>query len=123
MTDVHDRIREFWDRDAETYDRSASHAVSDPLEAAVWRAALGAALTEPPTAVLDVGAGTGSLSGLAAELGYRGWSTRLATRSSRTEPDASVGGTRDSGTRALGTRAQATSGDRNRAISFAGAAS
>ena len=31
MTDVHDRIREFWDRDAETYDRSASHAVSDPL--------------------------------------------------------------------------------------------
>ncbi|MET0800811.1 MAG: class I SAM-dependent methyltransferase [Actinomycetota bacterium] len=71
MTDVHDRIREFWDRDAETYDRSASHAVSDPLEAAAWRAALRATLPEPPTAVLDVGAGTGSLSVLAAELGYR----------------------------------------------------
>ncbi len=71
MTDAHDRIREFWDRDAETYDRSASHAVSDPLEAAAWRAALRATLPEPPTAVLDVGAGTGSLCVLAAELGYR----------------------------------------------------
>ena len=40
MTDVHDLIREFWDRDAATYDDSASHAVSDPLEAAAWRAAL-----------------------------------------------------------------------------------
>ncbi|MGZ8580405.1 MAG: class I SAM-dependent methyltransferase [Actinomycetota bacterium] len=71
MTDVHDRIRDFWDRDAETYDHSASHAVSDPLEAAAWRAALRRALPDPPVAVLDVGAGTGSLSLLAAELGYR----------------------------------------------------
>jgi SAM-dependent methyltransferase len=71
MTDVHDRIREFWDRDAATYDRSASHSVSDPLEAAAWRAALRRALPEPSSSVLDVGAGTGSLSLLAAELGYR----------------------------------------------------
>lgn len=71
MTDVHDRIREFWDRDAATYDRSASHAVSDPLEAATWRAALRRALPDPPAAVLDAGAGTGALSLLAAELGFR----------------------------------------------------
>ena len=71
MTDVHDRIREFWDRDAATYDHSASHAVSDPLEAAAWRAALRRALPAPPSTVLDVGAGTGSLSLLAAELGYQ----------------------------------------------------
>lgn len=71
MTDVHDRIREFWDRDSSTYDSSASHAVSDPLEAAAWRAAIRRALPEPPASVLDVGAGTGSLSLLAAELGYR----------------------------------------------------
>lgn len=70
MTDVHDRIREFWDRDAATYDRSASHSASDPLEAAAWRAALRRALPEPPATVLDAGAGTGSLSLLAAELGY-----------------------------------------------------
>jgi SAM-dependent methyltransferase len=71
VTDVHARIREFWDRDAATYDRSASHAVSDPLEATAWRAALRLALPEPSVDVLDVGAGTGSLSLLAAELGYR----------------------------------------------------
>jgi len=71
MTDVHERIREFWDRDAATYDHSASHAASDPLEAAAWRAALRRALPEPPATVLDAGAGTGSLSLLAAELGYR----------------------------------------------------
>lgn len=71
MTDVHDRIRDFWDRDATTYDRSVSHAVSDPLEASAWRAAIRAALPKPPAAVLDIGAGTGSLSLLAAELGHR----------------------------------------------------
>ena len=70
MTDVNDRIREFWDRDSATYDHSASHAASDPLEAAAWRAALRRALPDPPASVLDVGAGTGSLSLLAAELRY-----------------------------------------------------
>ncbi|HEX7247332.1 MAG TPA: class I SAM-dependent methyltransferase [Actinomycetota bacterium] len=71
MTDVYERIREFWDRDAATYDHSASHSASDPTEAAAWRAALRRALPEPPATVLDAGAGTGSLSLLAAELGYR----------------------------------------------------
>jgi SAM-dependent methyltransferase len=71
VTDVHDLIREFWDRDAHTYDVSSSHAVSDPLEAAAWRAALRATLPDPGATVLDVGTGTGSLGLLAAELGYR----------------------------------------------------
>ena len=70
MTDAHDRIREFWDADAHTYDEAKSHAVSDPLEAASWRQALREALPEPPALVLDVGAGTGALSLLAAELGH-----------------------------------------------------
>lgn len=71
MTDVHDSIRAWWDRDADTYDEAKSHAVSDPLEAAAWRQALREALPEPPARVLDVGAGTGALSLLAAELGHR----------------------------------------------------
>ncbi|MEO8292399.1 MAG: methyltransferase domain-containing protein [Actinomycetota bacterium] len=71
MAEIHDHLREFWDRDAATYDRASSHAVSDPLEKAAWRAALRRALPEPGARVLDVGAGTGSLSLLAAELGYR----------------------------------------------------
>ncbi len=70
MTEVHDRIREFWDADAHTYDSAKSHAISDPLEAAAWRQALREALPEPGARVLDVGAGTGALALLAAELGY-----------------------------------------------------
>lgn len=68
MADVHDSIREYWDRDAHTYDATRSHAVSDPLEAAAWRQALREALPDPPASVLDAGAGTGALSLLAAEL-------------------------------------------------------
>jgi len=71
MGDVHDDLRAFWDRDAATYDLAASHAVSDPIEEAAWRAALLRSLPEPGARVLDVGAGTGSLSLLAAYLGYR----------------------------------------------------
>lgn len=70
MADVHDDLRAFWDRDAATYDLVASHAVSDPVEEAAWRGALRSVLPEPGARVLDVGAGTGSLSLLAAELGY-----------------------------------------------------
>jgi SAM-dependent methyltransferase len=70
MASVDDRIREFWDRDARTYDATKSHAISDLLEATMWRQAMREALPEPGATVLDVGAGTGALSLLAAELGY-----------------------------------------------------
>ena len=67
---VHRRLREWWDADAEVYDRTASHSVSDPVEAAAWRAALLRYLPPPPARVLDVGAGTGTMSLLAAQLGF-----------------------------------------------------
>jgi ubiquinone/menaquinone biosynthesis C-methylase UbiE len=70
VSDVHGRIKDFWDRDAETYDRSATHAASDPVEAAAWRAVLHRWLPAPPASVLDAGAGTGAISLLVAELGY-----------------------------------------------------
>jgi len=69
--DQHDRLREFWDLDADVYDRSPTHAGTDPVEAAVWRAALLRHLPPPPASVLDAGAGTGAISLLLAELGYR----------------------------------------------------
>ncbi len=68
---LYERIRTWWDEDAETYDASAGHAISDPVERAAWRAALLRSLPPAPASVLDVGAGTGALTLLAAELGYR----------------------------------------------------
>jgi SAM-dependent methyltransferase len=69
--DLRDDIRAWWDADASGYDRSAGHALSDPVEAAAWRAVLERLLPPPTSSVLDVGAGTGSLSLLAAELDHR----------------------------------------------------
>jgi ubiquinone/menaquinone biosynthesis C-methylase UbiE len=68
--DLRDRIRDWWDDDALAYDTAPGHSLSDPVEAAVWRAALAALLPPAPSRVLDVGAGTGSMSLLAAELGH-----------------------------------------------------
>lgn len=79
MAEVHDRIRDWWDRDAHTYDRSASHTMADPVEAAAWRAALERFLPSPPSRVLDVGAGTGAMSLLAGELGHRVTSLDLSS--------------------------------------------
>lgn len=65
-------IREYWDIDAATYDRSASHHPSTPLQRAAWRGALAQLVGERNgLRVLDVGAGTGFLSLLLAELGHR----------------------------------------------------
>lgn len=68
--DVRDQIREWWDDDADAYDVAPGHSLSDPVEAAAWRAALLSLLPPAPARVLDVGAGTGSMSLLAAEMGH-----------------------------------------------------
>lgn len=71
MRDVHDRIREYWDRDAATYDRGNSgHALNDAGERAAYRDVLARHLPSPPARVLDVGAGTGAMSMIAAEVGH-----------------------------------------------------
>ena len=64
-------IREFWDEDAATYDRSSAHYPQRPQEQAAWAATLRRLLPAPPAAVLDMGAGTGFLSLLLAGQGYR----------------------------------------------------
>jgi 2-polyprenyl-3-methyl-5-hydroxy-6-metoxy-1,4-benzoquinol methylase len=68
--DLRDQIRDWWDDDALAYDATPGHSLSDPVEAAAWRAALALLLPPAPLRVLDVGAGTGSMSLLAAELGH-----------------------------------------------------
>lgn len=68
---VADRIREFWDQDATTYDLDAGHHPTSALVRAAWRAALQDLLPPESARVLDVGAGTGFISLLLAELGHR----------------------------------------------------
>ena len=70
MTDASERLRRFWDDDAETYDQGLGHAASDPVEAAAWRAALSRHLPPAPARILDCGAGTGAMTLRAAELGH-----------------------------------------------------
>jgi SAM-dependent methyltransferase len=67
----HGLVRDWWDADAESYERSPGHALTDPVQAAAWTAALAALLPPAPVEVLDVGAGTGSMSLVAASLGHR----------------------------------------------------
>ncbi|MGH3612426.1 MAG: class I SAM-dependent methyltransferase [Pseudonocardia sp.] len=64
-------IQRFWDADAATYDRSSSHHPSTALVRAAWARTLERLLPPPLSGVLDVGAGTGFLSLLAAGLGHR----------------------------------------------------
>jgi len=70
LNETTERIRGFWDADAATYDQSPSHYPQTPAEWAAWRGALEPALPAAPSRVLDVGAGTGFLSMLAAGLGH-----------------------------------------------------
>jgi ubiquinone/menaquinone biosynthesis C-methylase UbiE len=71
MAEVHDRLRDFWNRDSETYDLAPGHAMTDPVETAAWRSVLTETLPPAPARVLDAGAGTGALALLAAELGHQ----------------------------------------------------
>ncbi len=66
-----EQVREFWDEDAATYDHDLRHHPVAPAVLAALRASLAGLLPPPPCTVLDVGAGTGFLSLIAAEVGHR----------------------------------------------------
>lgn len=65
-----EQVRRFWDRDAPTYDASATHWPRTAAEQAAWTRLLERALPPAPARVLDLGAGTGFLSVPAARLGH-----------------------------------------------------
>jgi SAM-dependent methyltransferase len=65
-----EEIRSYWDEDAPTYDNTTGHHPRNPAVLAAWAAALASVLPPAPAKVLDVGAGTGFLSLIAARLGH-----------------------------------------------------
>ncbi|HLI00141.1 MAG TPA: class I SAM-dependent methyltransferase [Acidimicrobiales bacterium] len=66
-----DEIRSYWDTDAATYDDVPNHRPTAAAERAAWAGAMARLLPPPPARVLDVGAGTGFLSLIAARLGHK----------------------------------------------------
>ncbi|MDQ3913315.1 MAG: class I SAM-dependent methyltransferase, partial [Actinomycetota bacterium] len=68
---VHECVRHYWNKDAATYDLSPEHFPHTMAQQAAWNAVLTRLLPPPPARILDVGAGTGSLSILLARLGYQ----------------------------------------------------
>lgn len=64
-------VRDYWNTDAATYDHGRGHDHAGPAERAAWTAAVEAALPSAPGRVLDVGAGTGFVSMMAARLGHQ----------------------------------------------------
>lgn len=68
---VQANITAYWNARGATYDSQPGHGIHGTGEHAAWLRALAALLPPPPADILDVGAGTGFLSLLLAELGHR----------------------------------------------------
>jgi SAM-dependent methyltransferase len=72
--------RDFWNAQAATFDDEADHGLRDPEVRAAWRRLLLSVLPPAPADVADLGCGTGSLSVLLGEAGYRVQGLDLSAR-------------------------------------------
>ena len=84
----------FWDAEAPSFDDAADHGLRDPAVRDAWRALLRSVLPAPPTDVVDLGCGTGSLSVVLAEAGYTvtgiDFSSEMIAAAARKAADAGV---------------------------------
>ncbi len=84
----------FWDSEASSFDDEADHGLRDPAVRDARRALLRSVLPAPPTDVVDVGCGTGSLAVLLAQAGYAvtgiDFSRAMLAAASRKAADAGV---------------------------------
>ncbi len=62
--------RDFWDREASTFDDEPDHGLRDPATREAWAQLLRAHLPSAPADVVDVGCGTGTLAVLLAGEGH-----------------------------------------------------
>lgn len=69
--DILAEIRSVWTTGADDYDADPGHGLITPIVEDAWVRLLGSMLGSTPKTVLDVGAGTGFLSVLAARAGHR----------------------------------------------------
>jgi len=70
MDEVKNKIRDYWNKRSSTFDLSPGHVVSSKREEDAWKSLLKRKLGDDTESVLDVGAGTGFLSIMLAEMGY-----------------------------------------------------
>jgi SAM-dependent methyltransferase len=61
---------EYWDEQATSFDDEPDHGLANDRVRAAWSRRLTAWLPELPSAVVDLGCGTGSLSVLVADVGH-----------------------------------------------------
>jgi 2-polyprenyl-3-methyl-5-hydroxy-6-metoxy-1,4-benzoquinol methylase len=62
--------RQYWDKEAATFDNEPDHGLGDHVVLSAWRELLEISLPSAPSSILDMGCGTGSLSVVMAALGH-----------------------------------------------------
>lgn len=65
------QLRQYWDAAAAAFDDEPDHGLRDPVVRRAWADQLVQWLPPAPSAILDAGCGTGSLSVLLAALGHK----------------------------------------------------
>ncbi len=75
-----DTARDFWNAEADAFDSEPDHGLLDPAVRAAWSQLLLEHVPPPPADILDLGCGTGTLSVLLAERGFRIHGADLAER-------------------------------------------
>jgi SAM-dependent methyltransferase len=63
-------VAALWDVESDVFDDEPHHSLHDPTLRDAWWDVLESVLPPPPAVVADLGCGTGSLSAVAAEMGY-----------------------------------------------------
>jgi 2-polyprenyl-3-methyl-5-hydroxy-6-metoxy-1,4-benzoquinol methylase len=71
MLEPMENVARYWDSQASGFDDAPDHGLRDPSVRSAWTSLLGDVLPPAPAQVADLGCGTGSLSVLLAERGYR----------------------------------------------------